>query len=627
MKLIAWMIQEIFRMLDQFAVEIPTLPVDQCLPPHPIPEGMPSLCKGMPSRREGPPSIWDTHGISGNVFCKSRCVIFSTLSAGIESREFQYRRAASFIHSGKEWEANTRSGYQRCQSGPSAKNSVIFSGGDSSKNYGADQRLQISDLHFDKFPTPATLACWKIRFKTEVCTCSQFPTEAMHWIKEVEMVDSVDDLISSTSIRGIQMPNFEVLDARISSALNRIIHNSHFKRKISLEEERPRSRTVSFAEDRLLTWSLSTSGTLEPMIPSRIMPTYSLLVFEMMIFRNSILCGTEFYLLSMTKIPPDDILEGVYKFRIRECEKPKTVLELYNMEIHQKKIGPDYHRLKTMVKRSIEQDFRNKNFGARNGNYERNAVVKNPGQNIVDKEFLEIVGNGSPTGSVLEETVAVSATISISVEKWHSRILIRILSCSSKREMRQEPEVPEERVPVVECLDGPARITSKELAPIHSVKSGTLQNACSTRPRVDVDWGKSALMRIARLKNSPAKGLKKNGDKSAVAMLKKNDLYAGIWQPVVNRDKSQERWERPDVNRDTCHELKWGPVRRRSSYARQLGCVFQDMKPPKSILRKSSDKQKPIQRVKFTNAIVRRAKKSRPKSFARFDLPRWTSSA
>ena len=37
-------------------------------PPHPIPEGMPSRSIGMPSRRDGPPSIWDTHGISGNVF-------------------------------------------------------------------------------------------------------------------------------------------------------------------------------------------------------------------------------------------------------------------------------------------------------------------------------------------------------------------------------------------------------------------------------------------------------------------------------------------------------------------------------------------------------------------------------
>ena len=135
----------------------------------------------------------------------------------------------------------------RCQSGPSAKNSVIFSGGDSSKNYGADQqRLQVSDLHFDKFPTPATFACWKIRFKTEVCTCLQFRTGPLQWIKEVEMVDSVDDLMSSSSTRGIQMPNFEVLDARIASALNRIIHNSHFKRRISLEEQKAQK------EDRFL---------------------------------------------------------------------------------------------------------------------------------------------------------------------------------------------------------------------------------------------------------------------------------------------------------------------------------------------------------------------------------------
>ena len=60
----------------------------------------------------------------------------------------------------------------------------------------------------------------------------------MQWIKEVEMVDSVDDLKSSSSIRGISMPNFEVLDARIASALNNIIHNSRLKRRISLEEQK-----------------------------------------------------------------------------------------------------------------------------------------------------------------------------------------------------------------------------------------------------------------------------------------------------------------------------------------------------------------------------------------------------
>ena len=84
-------------------------------------------------------------------------------------------------------------------------------------------------------------------------------------------------------------------------------------------------------------------------------------------------------LVSTTKIPHDDILEGLYKLRTRESEKRKTVLELYDLETHQKKLGPHYHRLKIRVKRSIEQETRNKNFGARSGNFEKNAVVKNQG--------------------------------------------------------------------------------------------------------------------------------------------------------------------------------------------------------------------------------------------------------
>ena len=47
---------------------------------------------------------------------------------------------------------------------------------------------------------------------------------------------------------------------------------------------------------------------------------------------------------------------------------------------------------------------------------------------------------------------------------------------------------------------------------------------------------------------------------------------------------------------------------RQLSDARQLGCVFQDMTPPKSILRKSTDMPKPIQRVKFKKAIARHTK-------------------
>ena len=154
-------------------------------------------------------------------------------------------------------------------------------------------RFQI--LISTKFLTSATFACWMIRFKTEVCICSQFLTEAMLWIKEVELVESVDDLKSSYTMRGTQMPDFEVLDAKIASALNRIIHNTCFKKKVSLEEMKPQK------EDRFF------RGKTDFLLDLRILPghwsqrfcraTYLQLFYEMMIFRNSIPSGTEFYCL------------------------------------------------------------------------------------------------------------------------------------------------------------------------------------------------------------------------------------------------------------------------------------------------------------------------------------------
>ena len=95
------------------------------------------------------------------------------------------------------------------------------------------------------------------------------------------------------------MPNFEAFDARIASALNKIIHNSHFKRRISLEEQKAQKqdRFLRGRQTAYLIYDTSTSGSLEPTILSRTTPTCSLSVFEMTIFRNSIQSGTEFYCL------------------------------------------------------------------------------------------------------------------------------------------------------------------------------------------------------------------------------------------------------------------------------------------------------------------------------------------
>ena len=69
----------------------------------------------------------------------------------------------------------------------------------------------------------------------------------------------------------------------------------------------------------------------------------------------------------MTKIPPDDVLESLYKLRIRESDQLKNVSELYDMEAHQKISMPDYQKLKTVVKRSTDQKLRLRNFDARHG--------------------------------------------------------------------------------------------------------------------------------------------------------------------------------------------------------------------------------------------------------------------
>ena len=169
------------------------------------------------------------------------------------------------------------------------------------------------------------------------------------------------------------------------------------------------------------------------------------------------------------------------------------------------------------------------------------------------------------------------------------------------REKRREPEAPEEspsggmfRWPCKDYLKGTCinSFCEKWHPPeclFYKTKSGCrFWEKCSYAHR--------------QVDEQPTKRSKKNDDKSAVAILKKGD-----------------RHERESVS-DACHDRTEQPGKRsvkklgqnssecQSSDARQLGCVFQDMTPPKSILRKSSDMQKPIQRVKFTKAIARHTK-------------------
>ena len=214
-------------------------------------------------------------------------------------------------------------------------------------------------------------------------------------------------------------------------------------------------------------------------------------------------------LLSMTKIPHDDILEGLYKLRIRESDKLKTVLELYDLETHQKKLGLDYHRLKATVKRSIEQEIRKKNFGIRNGNYEKNAVVKNQGTNQRVQRILGDCWQWETNGQCVKgDNCSFRHDMNKRGKSSPSNPSPNSFMRQNERKSSRTRS-PRGKSPSGRMSRWPARITLEELAITNFVKNGTLQNACTTRPRVVVGLGKSAHSHIVRLMNSRRKGLKR----------------------------------------------------------------------------------------------------------------------
>ena len=194
--------------------------------------------------------------------------------------------------------------------------------------------------------------------------------------------------------------------------------------------KRPRSRTVFFEEDRSLTWSTNTSGSLVPMILSRIMQTYWQLLFEMMIFRNSIQNGTIFVddtnpiwwhlgKIVYTNKEYESLRSSrpywnctIWRFIRRSSDLIITDWKLWWREVSSKKF--EIRILGTEIK-----IFEKKRRGQESGN--KTACV----------------GNGKLTGSVVKETIVVSDTIRISEQNRQSRTLLQDLLRSTVWKMNR----------------------------------------------------------------------------------------------------------------------------------------------------------------------------------------------
>ena len=176
---------------------------------------------------------------------------------------------------------------------------------------------------------------------------------------------------------------------KIAAALNKIIQNSQFKKKVSLEEQRAQKKDLILRGRQI---AFLIYDYIRVIVAHDTVLDYADL-FSVTLHEDNV---QEFdtrwdeVLLSKSKIPSDDILESLYKLRIRESAQLETVLELYDMKIHQKISMPNYQKLKTMVKRSIDQKLRLRNVDARPGRIETGTVIKN-------RKGMSGVGGGKGT--------------------------------------------------------------------------------------------------------------------------------------------------------------------------------------------------------------------------------------
>ena len=291
-------------MLNQCAVDNPTLPVKHCFP-----TSSRSWRNSKPFSGNAEPSVWDTHGSSGNVFCKSNGVFISTSSA----RHFWVSIASeTHISACDEWKPNTSSIKGASQDRQPEIHSTPM-GGDFSKKHAADQqRLQSSDPHFDKFTTSATFPWTKMIQNWGVY---MFTISYRSYDVDQRSGDGWFSGWSEVFVFCERNSNARCWSARFEfSAPIRIIHNTQFRRKASLEEQKTLERTVCFVEEWSFAWSTSNSGSLEPMTLSRK------------------LCRT------------------IYNCLGRKIQIKNTVLQIHKMEIHQKKAGLYCHGLNTCGK-------------------------------------------------------------------------------------------------------------------------------------------------------------------------------------------------------------------------------------------------------------------------------------
>ena len=208
-------------------------------------------------------------------------------------------------------------------------------------------------LQMESKKTVQTFQCGKTSFTTEVCCCSHFPTEAV--IKELDMVESMDDLKTSRSIREHQFPNFEMLDAKIASQM-----------------EKPISQ-----------WIFEYFGVTEAHEAVLDLLIYFALLYMTTMFKMLIPDGMKSCCQSV-RYPKTTFWKVCRRCaRVSLINSTQCWLCTNEQEINQDRSKPGYQMSKIMVKRHIKQKIRTPKFQVRNERIETQVSVKTQqGKNV-----------------------------------------------------------------------------------------------------------------------------------------------------------------------------------------------------------------------------------------------------
>ena len=257
----------------------------------------------------------------------------------------------------------------------------------------------------------------------------------------------------------------------------------------------------------------------------------------------------------MSKIPSDDVLESLYKLRIRASDQLKSSSDLYRRGNSSNDIDAQWSEVEDEGEKEHRSETSITKFrGQKRDNWDKSSGYESQGieweRNLLSVESKRSVFERRPMQFPTRESWSWKTDSKSRSTLW--------VTNTKKVEVRREKRASEAEASLGSPADSRAKTCWKVLAleyhatiQFYKTKSGCKFGAECSFPH----W---------KFEEQPNKRLKKGGDQSAVAVVKS---------------------------------------------VRQLGCVSQDTEPPESVSmsQKGTKVLGPIRRVRFTRAALRQA--------------------